>query len=191
MSVNPLYLDFFKFLDQFQEKDPWPTYQRLYLQPHDQFFGAYWQTFNHLDPEQIRERVRQIKEGDYSLLRGLIQSQDPVPLAEEALHRCESALPLFPEPAVYLVVGFFSADGVTLEVEGSPSIVLGMERFKTSRTFPSWYPMNTATASSVPSSRIFSHPENGRSSSSLWPRGFRCFLPRSLTQRSRCTGTSS
>jgi hypothetical protein len=136
MSVKPLYLDFFKFLDQFQKNDPWLNYQRLYLQPHDQFFRAYWQTFNHFDLEQIRERVRQIKEGDYSLLRSLIQSQDPVPLAEEALHRCESALPLFPEPAVYLIVGFFSAEGVTLEVEGSPSIVLGMERFKDFKDLP-------------------------------------------------------
>lgn len=130
MAVKPLYLDFFKFLDQLRENDPWTNYQRLYLQPHDKFFKAYWQTFNHFDLRQISGRVRQIREGDYSLLRSLIQLQDPVPLAEEALQRCQLALPLYPEPSVYLLVGFFSADGVTLEVEGTPSIVLGMERFK-------------------------------------------------------------
>ena len=65
MNVKPLYLDFFKFLDQFAEDDPWTNYQRLYIQPHHKFFKAYWETFNHFDLQQIRERVRQIKEGDY------------------------------------------------------------------------------------------------------------------------------
>jgi hypothetical protein len=136
MSIKPLYLDFFRFLDQFHEGDPWANYQRLYLQPYDKFFKAYWETFNHFDVKQISERVRQIKEGDYGPLRSLIQSQDPIPLGEEALHRCQLALPLYPEPSVYLFVGFFSADGVTIEVEGSPSIVLGMERFKDFKGLP-------------------------------------------------------
>ena len=130
MEVKPLYLDFFRFLDQIQGNDPWESYQRLYFRPHENFFQAYWETFNHFDLEQIRERVRQIKEGDYGLLRSLIQSQDPVPLAEEALRRGRSVLALSPEPPVYLFVGFFSADGATVEVEGLPSIALGMERFK-------------------------------------------------------------
>jgi hypothetical protein len=136
MNVKPLYLDFFRFLDQFHEGDPWANYQRLYLQRYEKFFQAYWETFNHVDAQQIRERVRQIKEGDYGLLQSLLQSQDPVPLAEEALHRCQLALPLYPEPLVYLFVGFFSADGVTLEVEGSPSIALGMERFQDFKDLP-------------------------------------------------------
>ncbi len=136
MNVKALYLDFFKFLDQLQENDPWTSYQRLYLRPHEKFFQACWETFHHFSLEQIRERVGQIKEGDYSLLRSLIQSQDPVPLAEEALRRCQSVLPLSPEPPVYLSVGFFSADGATIEVEGLPAIVLGMERFKDFKDLP-------------------------------------------------------
>ena len=136
MNVKPLYLDFFRFLDQIQGNDPWESYQRLYFRPHENFFQAYWETFNHFGLEQIRERVRQIKEGDYGLLRSLIQSQDPVPLAEEALRRCRSVLALSPEPPVYLFVGFFSADGATVEVEGLPSIALGMERFKDFKDLP-------------------------------------------------------
>lgn len=136
MNVIPLYLDFFKFLDQLSENDPWTSYQRLYLTPHEKFFQAYWETFNHFDLEQIRERVRQIKEGDYSLLRSLIQSQDPVPLVEDALQRCQLILSLSPEPRVFLSVGFFSPDGVTIEVEGSPSIALGMERLKDFKDLP-------------------------------------------------------
>lgn len=130
MNVKPLYLDFFKFLDQIQGNDPWESYQRLYFRPHEKFFQAYWETFDHFDLEQIRGRVGHIKEGDYGLLRSLIQSQDPIPLAEEALRRCRSVLALSPEPHVYLFVGFFSADGATITVEGTPAIALGMERFK-------------------------------------------------------------
>ena len=130
MNVKPLYLDFFRFLDQMPGDDPWASYQRLYLDPHEKFFQAYWKTFDNFNLEQIRERVQQIKEGDYSLLRSSIQFQDPVPLAEEALRRCQSVLDLSQEPPVYLFVGFFSADGATVVVDGVPSIALGMERFK-------------------------------------------------------------
>ena len=136
MNVKPLYVDFFRFLEQMPENDPWTSYQRLYCHPHEQFFQAYWKTFDHFDLEQIRERVERIKEGDYGLLRSLIQSQDPVPLAEEALRRCQLVLALSPEPQVYLFIGFFSADGATVEVEGLPSIALGMERFKDFKDLP-------------------------------------------------------
>ena len=130
IPVEPLYIDFFKFLDQCSEGDPWVSYQDIYLSPHALFFKAYWKRFNHFDPQQIAERVRQIKKEDYGQLRSLIQTQDPARLAEEAYRRCQEVLPLFPEPRVYLFVGFFSADGVTMELEGLPAIALGLERFQ-------------------------------------------------------------
>ena len=130
MAVKPLYLDFFEFLGRLGKEDPWSAYERYYIQRHSEFFEAYWKTFNHFDSSQIVERVRRIKEGDYGQLRSLVQSQDPAPLVEEALSRCQCTLPLNPEPEVYLFVGFFSAEGTTLEVEGRPSIALGLERFK-------------------------------------------------------------
>ena len=130
MAVKPLYLDFFEFLDRLGKKDPWLAYQRCYIQPHLKFFEAYWKTFNHFDSPQIAARVRKVKEEDYGQLRSLVQSQDPAVLVEEALSRCRVVLPLNPEPLVYLFVGFFSAEGTTLEVEGWPSIALGLERFK-------------------------------------------------------------
>jgi anaerobic selenocysteine-containing dehydrogenase len=37
MKIHPLYLDFFVFLDQMGEEDPWPSYRRLYLNPHERF----------------------------------------------------------------------------------------------------------------------------------------------------------
>ena len=136
MAVKPLYLDFFKFLDRLPEGDPWGLYQHLYLQPHEKIFKAYWETFSHFDLPQITERVRKIKKGDYGLLQSLIQSQNPADLAEEALKRCQLILPLNPQPPVYLFIGFFSADGVTVEVDGVPSIALGLERFKDFQDLP-------------------------------------------------------
>jgi hypothetical protein len=130
MAVKSLYLDFFEFLDRFGKEDPWLAYQRCYIQRHAAFFEAYWKTFKRFDPSQIAARVGAIKDEDYSQLRSLVQSQDPAVLVEEALSRCRSILPLNPEPPVYLFVGFFSAEGTTLDVEGRSSIALGLERFK-------------------------------------------------------------
>jgi len=136
MPVKPIYHDFLNFLDHLGGKDAWSSFQDLYLKPHWSFLKAYWDKFPHFDSSQIAARVKQIKEGDYSQLRGLLQSQFPEALAEEALKRCQEILPLNPEPLVYLFVGFFSADGLALEVEGWPSIALGLERFKHFRDLP-------------------------------------------------------
>jgi hypothetical protein len=130
MSIHSLYLDFFQFLDQRSEADPWPLYQRLYLKPHEEFLMAYWRNFDHFDLDQIAARVRQIKKADYAQLQALIQRQNPSVLAAEALDRCQATLPREPQPSVYLFVGFFSADGVTVEVGGSPVIAMGLERFR-------------------------------------------------------------
>ena len=136
MNVKPLYLDFFEFLDQWQEGNPWPLYSRLYLEPHERFLSAYWKNYDHFDLDQIAARVRQIKKGDYSLLRSLVQLEDPVVLAAEALERCRLVFPLDLQPSVYLFVGFFSSDGVTVEVDGFPSIALGLERFQDFKDLP-------------------------------------------------------
>ena len=136
MAVNPLYLDFFRFLNKLPEEDPWALYKRLYLVPHEQFFKSYFESFNLLGPSQIAERVRKIKKGDYGLLQSLIQSGDPKGLAEEALKKCQRVLPLKPQPPVYLFIGFFSADGGTVDVDGVPSIALGLERFKSFQDLP-------------------------------------------------------
>jgi hypothetical protein len=130
MTVNPLYLDFFEFLDQWEEGDPWEAYQRLYLQPHELFLMAYWENFRFFDLCQIAGRVRQIKKGDYGPLRSLIQMEDPRVSVQKALERCQEVFPLSVAPDAYLFVGFFSADGVAVEVDGHPSIAIGLERFQ-------------------------------------------------------------
>ena len=134
MKIDPLYLDFFRFLDEWQEGDPWPVYERFYWQPHKAFLRANWETsFPFFSLPQIRDRVRGIKKGYYGLLRSLVQGQDPREVTREALGRCRSVFLLEPAPAVVLFVGFFSADGRTISVEGSPVIAIGLERFRNFR----------------------------------------------------------
>ena len=130
VEIHPLYLDFFRFLEEMAAEDPWPAYRRLYLEPHEDFLAAYWERFDHFSPEQIAERVRRIKKEDYHQLRALVRMQDPAALAAGALRKCLEAFPLTPPPPVYLFVGFFSADGATVDVRRAPAIALGLERFK-------------------------------------------------------------
>jgi hypothetical protein len=136
MAIKALYVDFFHFLEQDHKGGMWEAYQRLYADLHKDFFQAYWASFEHFYRAQIIDRVSQIKGEDYGHLRSLIIAQDPTGLAEEALRRARALLPIEPEPDVYLFVGFFSADGKTLEIQGGPAIALGLERFKDFRDLP-------------------------------------------------------
>jgi len=137
MSIDLLYVDFFRFLDQLQkEGDPWPVYQQLYLQPHFDFFKAYWGAFKHFDEGQIASRVRQIKKEDYGHLRSLIETEDVAGKTAETLEQCRPVIKLPEDPPVYLFIGFFSLDGATVEVNGHLSIALGLERFKNFKDLP-------------------------------------------------------
>jgi len=137
MSILRLYEDFFKFLDEWRDgEDLWAICQRKYLEPHAAFLHAYWKNFDHFDLAQIAQRVQKIKREDYGHLRSLIMAEDPTVLAEGTLGRARALLPMEPEPDVYLFVGFFSADGKVLEIQGKPAIAIGMERFKSFRDLP-------------------------------------------------------
>lgn len=136
MPVKPIYKDFFHFLAHRSDGDPWEIYQQLYLNPHAGFFTDYWRHFHHFDPSQIAQRARQIQKGDYGQLQSLIVDQHPDSLAEGALERCRAIVPLSPEPWIYLAVGFFSPDGMTVRIDGRPAIVIGLERFKTLQDLP-------------------------------------------------------
>jgi hypothetical protein len=136
MAVKTLYLDFFKFLDRMPGGDPWTLYRDLYLQPHQKFLQAYWEEYEHFDGDQISRRVKEIRKEDYGQLRAMVQAQNPAVLAGEALQRCQGIFPMQPAPEVYLFVGFFSADGAALSVDGTPAIALGLERFRDFKDIP-------------------------------------------------------
>ena len=136
MAVRSLYHDFFKFLDGDHAHGVWEAYRRLYWNPYREFFQAHWTSFDHFDSEQIARRVEKIRKEDYGHLRALVFSQNPVALAEGALQRSRALTALDPEPDVYLFVGFFSAEGKTLVVQGSPTIAVGLERFQDFKDLP-------------------------------------------------------
>jgi hypothetical protein len=130
--IFPLYGDFFRFLESLNTgKDSWEAYEEIYLRPHRNLFGTYWKTFfPQMDVRTLQDRVRQVRPGHYATLEYLVEKRKPEAIVQEVLPRCLALLPRFPEPDVYLMVGFFSADGFIVEVAGWPAIGIGLERFK-------------------------------------------------------------
>lgn len=136
MAFYPLYEDFLKFLRALGQGDAWESYRKYYFEPHREFLLGYWRTFPWMDLSQLRDRVRRIRRGDYSLLEELLASTDLEQLGREVLDRCMEVLPAPREPDVYFMVGFFSPEGFVMEFKGKPVIGFGLERFKSFRLLP-------------------------------------------------------
>jgi hypothetical protein len=132
MAIYPLYRDFFRFLQTLDsDGDPWELYQKIYLGPHKRFLKAYWKSFfPQMDLGTLQDRVRRVSQGHYAALEHLIELNVPEVKTQDTLSRCLAHLPRFPEPDVYLMIGFFSSDGFVVEVEGWPAIGIGLERYK-------------------------------------------------------------
>jgi len=131
MPIFSIYRDFLKFLDQVNEKEGrWELYQRLYLNLHRDFLFCYWEHFTLLDLERIGERVERIRRRDYGNLLSLLQEESPEEIIEDALRSCERVFRAPEEPAVYLIVGFFSSEGFVVKFNGHPVIGIGLERFR-------------------------------------------------------------
>lgn len=129
--IRPVYKDFLRFLTALEGgEEPWAAFWRLYLVPNARIFLLYWRSAHFLPLATLRERVRRIRPQHYGLLRTLEQVADLPGLAREGLRRALGVLPLPVPPEVYLLVGFFSPDGMVLEVDGGHAIVVGMERLK-------------------------------------------------------------
>lgn len=131
-----IYKDFLKFLDALENESAWEAYEKYYYYPHQEFLDSYWRTFDWMDREQIRARVRKVKRGDYSTLISLLDGTDLEGMAGEILSKCMAVLKAPEEPHVYFMVGFFSADGFVLEHNGRPVIGFGLERYKSWRLLP-------------------------------------------------------
>jgi len=71
-----------------------------------------------------------IKSADYSQLKSLISVCPPEPIIKEAYEKCKSIVSPEEEPAVYLIIGFFSPDGFIMSFRGKPVMCFGLERFK-------------------------------------------------------------
>ncbi len=130
MSAHLLHLDFFRFLDALTpERDPWEVYEEYYLSPNRAALEAWWDQCLGLPRAAWAERVRAVRPEHYGLLREVVREADLASLAEEVLPRCAAWAPLSPPPEVYYLVGFFSPDAFTFEVEGRRAIGIGLERF--------------------------------------------------------------
>ena len=138
MSVHHLSEDFFRFIDILAtgEGDPWDLYCRHALDPNRPALDAWWSQVLGLPEATWIDRVGQIRPEQYEVLRALVAETDLEILACDAMARCQSLLPLSPEPHVYYLVGFFSPDGFAFEVEGEWAIGIGMERLTSTRLIP-------------------------------------------------------
>ncbi len=132
MAIFPLYRDFFRFLRAIQTgRDRWQIYQELYIDPHRDFFKAYWTAFfPHIDAATFKDRVRRVRPGHYAALSDLIAHSDLSRTVADTLGLCQKRLPDIPRPDVYLMVGFFSADGFVVTLRGAPVIGIGLERYR-------------------------------------------------------------
>jgi len=132
MAVFPLYRDFFRFLEGIEtDGDPWEAYWDVYIRPHMEFFKAYWTAYlPHIDVKTLQDRVRRVRRGHYAVLEHLIATSDLDRKAAGAIERCSRLLDLDPLPDAYLMVGFFSADGFTVALQGQPAIGIGLERYR-------------------------------------------------------------
>jgi len=135
MAIFPLYRDFFRFLEGMQaDGDPWEIYEEVYLRPHRDFLRAYWTAFfPGIDVATLRDRVRRVRRGHYAVLEHLVAGNDIDGAAAGVIELCRRRLPAIPEPDVYLMVGFFSADGFLVVLRGRPVIGVGLERYRDMR----------------------------------------------------------
>jgi len=132
MAVFPLYRDFFRFLEGIETgQDPWEVYRDTYVRPHAAFFKSYWTAYlPHVDVKTLQDRVRRVRRGHYAILEHLVSGNDLERKATGTIESCHRRLPLDPRPDVYLMVGFFSADGFMVILQGRPVIGIGLERYR-------------------------------------------------------------
>jgi hypothetical protein len=127
--IHSLYKDFFSFLRS-GDTDKWKRFQDLYLQKDRDFFTAYLSSFKY-SKSMLRERVERIKNDHYMNLENLIRSDPPEPIIEKTIQRCISVFSPEIRVEIYLIVGFFSADGFVIRVREKPIIGIGLERYHT------------------------------------------------------------
>jgi hypothetical protein len=131
VAIHSIYKDFIRFLDRLNEnEDQWKAYQKYYLEPYKDFLLNYWQHFQGIGIEEIKERVERIKGRHYSNLKSLVAQENLEKIIENALIRCKEIIAPPYEPDIYLIVGFFSPEGFVIEFKSKPIIGIGLERFK-------------------------------------------------------------
>jgi len=138
VSIHPIYQDFIRFIDALAagRGDPWALYRTHYLEPNRTALSAWWEQCLGLPEETWMDRVRRIRAEEYEFLKAVIAEENLEDIVLDTMKRCRMVAALNPDPDVYLLVGFFSPDGFTFEVEGRWAIGIGLERLTTIRLVP-------------------------------------------------------
>ena len=78
----------------------------------------------------VRERVEKTMHKHYSYLEELTKRNPPEVIVERSIRKCIRSIPLYEDVNIYIIIGFFSADGFTIKIKGKPIIGIGLERIQ-------------------------------------------------------------
>jgi hypothetical protein len=135
--IFSLYRDFFCFTRSMQDRgDTWRLFVRHYYGKHRDFLSRVWFDAQGFTEQNIMDRVKHIKPGDYAWLQGALELYDLERSSADTLSRCEE---LFSEGGhcdIYLFIGFFSPDAFVIEYHGDSVICVGLERYRRFRHYP-------------------------------------------------------
>lgn len=78
----------------------------------------------------LRERVEKTLYKHYSYLETLTRRNPPEEIVRRSIRKSIKIMPVRQEVNIYLIIGFFSADGFTINVQEKPVIGIGLERMQ-------------------------------------------------------------
>ena len=126
-TIYALYEGFFTFLTK-KRGAAWSAFRSHYTSQAPDFFEAYFSGFSY-NTSTLKYRVEVTAPEHYAHLRALVRRNPPKVIVSNALKRCRALIPM-EQVHVYLMIGFFSADGFTLIIDGNPVIGIGLERLR-------------------------------------------------------------
>ena len=76
----------------------------------------------------LEQRVKDTRPEHYTHLRALTSSNPPERIIKSTIRKCIMKISPPQKVSIYIIIGFFSADGFTIKVKGKPVIGFGLER---------------------------------------------------------------
>lgn len=126
--IHSIYKDFFVFLKE-RGKNFWKDFCKYYIGDNKAFFDSYFQCFTY-SSQMVRERVEKTMYEHYSYLEAITKRNPPEIIVERSIRKCIKSILSHEEINIYIIIGFFSADGFTIKIKGKPIIGIGLERMQ-------------------------------------------------------------
>jgi len=133
--IHPLYLDFFSVLDDWNALSPEDKinkYYSGYFNKEKTFFQYLFFEYMNFTADSFHDRIIMIKPEDYSNLISVCKINSPERIIKETISLCQKYF--YPENdiEIYLIIGFFSPDGLNTKIKGKKNrvIVIGLERYQ-------------------------------------------------------------